>query len=82
MARARRKDIEWNMIMVREFEYLGCLSEEERIVLYDWASDRNLTETRMQHSICEAKAKEIRSRLRRKYDAVQPFSPLLPPRNI
>ena len=82
MARARRKDIEWNMIMVREFEYLACLSDEERIVLYDWAFDRNLTETRMQHSICEAKSKEIRSRLRRKYDAVQPFSPLLPPRNI
>ena len=68
--------------MVREFEYLGCLSEEERIVLYDWAADLNLAETRMQHSICEAKTKEIRSRLRRKYDAVQPFSPLLPPRNL
>lgn len=82
MARARRRDIEWNMIMVREFEYLACLSDEERIVLYDWAVDRNLASTRMQHNICEAKTKEIRSRLRRKYDAVQPYSPLLPPRNL
>lgn len=80
MARARKRDIEWNMIMVREFEYLACLSEEERIVLYDWAFDRYLAKTHMDHSMCETKIKEIRSRLRRKYDAVQPFSPLLPPR--
>ena len=80
MARARRKDIEWNMITVREFEYLGCLSEEERIVLHDWAFDRYLASTHMQHGMCESKIKEIRNRLRRKYDAVQPLSPLLPPR--
>ena len=80
MARARRKDIEWNTIILKEFEYLACLSDEERIVLYDWAYDRYLTNTRMNHDMCETKVKEIRSRLRRKYDAVQPFSPLLPPR--
>ncbi len=80
MARARRRDVEWNMIIVREFEYLACLSDEERIVLYDWAFDRYLASTHMRHGMCESKIKEIRNRLRRKYDAVQPFSPLLPPR--
>lgn len=80
MPRARRKDIEWNTIMLREFEYLACLSEEERIVLYDWAYDKYLTNTRMNHGMSETKVKEIRSRLRRKYDAIQPFTPLLPPR--
>ena len=82
MPRAKRHDIEWTMIMVREFEYLACLSEEEKIVLYDWAFDRYIVNTEMMHGMCEAKIKEIRSRLRRKYDAVQPFSPLLPPRNL
>ena len=80
MPRARRHDIEWNTIMLREFEYLACLSEEERIVLYDWAYDKYLANTHMNHDMGESKIKEIRSRLRRKYDAVQPFSPLLPPR--
>lgn len=80
MPRARKRDIEWNTIMLREFEHLACLSEEERIVLYDWAFDRYLANTHMNHSMSETKIKEIRSRLRRKYDAVQPFTPLLPPR--
>ena len=57
-----------------------CLSEEEKIVLYDWAFDRYLVSTHMNHGMCETKIKEIRARLRRKYDAVQPYSPLLPPR--
>lgn len=80
MAKARRHDIEWNTIILREFETLACLSEEERIVLYDWAYDRYLAHTHTTHGMCETKIKEIRSRIRRKYDAVQPFSPLLPPR--
>ena len=80
MPRARKRDIEWNAIMLREFEYLACLSDEERIVLHDWAFDRYLANTHMNHSMSETKIKEIRSRLRRKYDAVQPFTPLLPPR--
>lgn len=66
--------------MLREFEYLACLSDEERIVLHDWAYDKCLVNTRMNHDMGESKIKEIRSRLRQKYDAVQPFSPLLPPR--
>ena len=80
MPRARKHDIEWNVIMLREFEYLACLSEEERIVLYYWAYDKYLANTHMNYGMCESKIKEIRSRLRRKYDAVQPFTPLLPPR--
>lgn len=66
--------------MIREFESLACLSEEERIVLHDWAFDIYIAQTRMQSGMSETKIKDIRSRLRRKYDDVQPFTPLLPPR--
>ena len=31
------RDIQWNGIMLREFESLACLSDEEREVLHDWA---------------------------------------------
>lgn len=80
MGRARRNDIVWNTIMLREFESLACLSEEELIVLHDWAYDRYLAKTHMDHNMCERKIKQIRERIRQKYDAVQPFTPLLPPR--
>lgn len=80
MPRPKKDDILWNQIMIREFESLACLSEEERIVLHDWAFDIYIAQTRMQSGMSETKIKDIRSRLRRKYDDVQPFTPLLPPR--
>jgi hypothetical protein len=66
--------------MVREFEYLACLSEEERIVLYDWAFGKSITQTGMNHSMCDTKVKDIRRTLREKYDAVEIYTPLLPKR--
>jgi hypothetical protein len=74
------KDIQWNRIMVREFEYLACLSEDESIVLHDWALGRSIVATSMNHNMCETKVKDIRKTLRKKYDAVEIFTPLLPKR--
>lgn len=80
MARLKKDDILWNQIMLREFESLACLSEDEKIVLHDWAFDIYITQTRMRSGMSETKIKDIRSRLRRKYDDVQEYTPLLPPR--
>ena len=74
------KDIQWNRIMVREFEYLACLSEEERIVLHDWSLGKSIVSTAMNHNMCETKVKDIRKNLREKYDAVEIYTPLLPKR--
>ena len=66
--------------MLREFASLACLSEEESIVLNDWAHGRSIVSTCMNHNMSERKVKEIRRILREKYDDVQIYSPLLPER--
>lgn len=74
------KDIQWNTIMLREFESLACLSDEERLVLHDWAYGKSIVYTAMRCHMGETKVKDIRKQLRKKYDAVQIYSPLLPKR--
>lgn len=74
------RDIMWNAVMLREFSTLACLSEEEKIVLYDWAHGKSIVNTSMIHHMSERKVKEIRHVLRDKYDSVQIYSPLLPKR--
>lgn len=74
------KDILWNKIMLREFEALACLSEEETEVLHDWAYGKSIVHTAMRCHMGETKVKDIRKTLREKYDGVQIYSPLLPRR--
>ena len=74
------RDIMWNAVMLREFSSLACLSEEEKIVLYDWAHGKSIVNTSMIHHMSERKVKEIRHVLRDKNDDVQIYSPLLPKR--
>lgn len=74
------KDIMWNAIMLREFQSLTCLSEEETLVLHDWAHGKSVVQTSMNHHMSERKVKDLRQTLRRKYDDVQIYTPLLPAR--
>lgn len=76
------KDIVWDKIMLREFNSLACLTDEEQIVLHDWANGKSITSTSMCHHMSERKIKDIRKSIRTKYDAVQIYSPLLPSRRI
>ena len=74
------KDIQWNKIMLRDFESLTCLSDEEKEVLHDWAYGKSVVHTSMRCNMGETKVKDIRKTLREKYDAVQIYTPLLPAR--
>lgn len=74
------KDIQWNKIMLREFETLACLSDEESEVLHDWAHGKSIVATAMRCHMGDTKVKDIRKTLREKYDAVQIYTPLLPAR--
>ena len=74
------KDIQWNTIMLREFESLACLSDEEKDVLHDWAYGKSIVHTAMRCHMGDTKVKDIRKTLRGKYDAVQIYTPLLPKR--
>lgn len=57
----------------------ACLTEEEEIVLTDWAKGRSIASTAMTHHMSERKVDKLRRRIREKYDGIQPYADL-PPR--
>lgn len=75
-------DIMWNRITVTDFCFMVPLSEDEKIVLQDWVNGKSIVSTSMLHNMSTRKIDKIRNQLRDKYDAVQKYTPLLPPREI
>lgn len=59
---------------------MACLTDEEVIVLNDWAYGKSIVQTAMKYCMSDSKVNDIRRRLRVKYDLVQPRSKILPPR--
>ena len=74
-------DIPWNKIALAEFRSLACLSDEEDIVLQDWANGKSSVHTSMHHHISIRQVERYRNQIRSKYDAVRIYTPLLPERN-
>lgn len=73
-------DISWNKIALSEFRSLAFLSAEENIVLQDWADGKSVVNTSMIRSMSTRQVDKLRNQIRKKYDAVQIYTPLLPKR--
>ena len=73
-------DIQWNKIVLEEFRYLACLSTDENMVLQDWADGKSIVDISMKRNISTRQIDRVRNQIRIKYDAVQPYTPLLPER--
>lgn len=73
-------DIPWNKIALADFRSLACLTPEEEMVLRDWADGRSTANTSMRRNLSIRQVDRIRNQIRKKYDAVQIYTPLLPPR--
>lgn len=54
----------------------ACLTEEEIIVLQDWANGKSIANTSMMHHMSESKVNRLRKRIRQKYDGIQPYTDL------
>lgn len=54
----------------------ACLTEEETIVLQDWAKGKSIANTSMMHHMSESKVNRLRKRIRQKYDGIQPYTDL------
>ena len=54
----------------------ACLTEEETIVLEDWAKGRSIASTAIMHNMSERKINNLRKRIRIKYDGIQPYTDL------
>lgn len=73
-------DIPWNKIIVDEFRYLARLTEDEDKILQDWEAGYSVTKSARVRNMSPRQVDRNRKQIRRKYDAVQPFTPLLPKR--
>ena len=73
-------DIRWNRIILDDFLFNAILSKDEHDVLMDWAAGETTTYTAMRFHMSVAKVDKLRQQIRKKYDDVQPFTPILPER--
>lgn len=69
-------DLLWNSRMLGAMQAHACLTEEETIVLQDWAKGKSIANTSMMHHMSESKVNRIRKRLRKKYDGIQIYADL------
>lgn len=72
-------DILWNTRVLGAMQAHACLTEEETIVMNEWAKGRSIANTAMLHYMSTSKVDKIRKRLRKKYDGIQQYVDL-PPR--
>lgn len=72
-------DLLWNTRLLGAMSEHAFLTEEEQIVLNDWARGRSIANTAMMHNMSESTVNRIRRRLRQKYDSIQGYADL-PPR--
>ena len=73
-------DIRWNAISLKEFRSLACLTPIEDIVLEAWANEKSEAYMYTQKYMSERTVERARNSIRKKYDDVQPYTPLLPER--
>lgn len=74
------KDILWDAVMLTEFNKLACLSEDEQKVLMGWAKGWSLVKIADKTGMSERTVSRHIETIRRKYDAVCIYTPLLPRR--
>lgn len=69
-------DILWTSKVLGAMQAHACLTEDETIVMHDWAKGKSIANTALMHHMSESKVDKIRSRIRIKYDAIQTFADL------
>lgn len=72
-------DLLFNSRLLGAMSEHACLTEEEKIVLKDWADGKSIANTSMMRNMSESTVNRIRRRLRMKYDSIQSYTNL-PPR--
>lgn len=72
-------DLLFNSRLLGAMNEHACLTEDEKIVLNDWAKGKSIANTSMMHHMSESTVSRIRKRLRMKYDSIQGYADL-PPR--
>ena len=82
MAYTMSKQVPWNKIILEEFIALAVLNEDEEKILRTRVAGWTITRQSMAFNLSISAVNRIIKRLKVKYDNVQPYSPLLPPRRF
>lgn len=78
-------DLLWDRRMLGAFLAIAILTEDEHIVLKDWAKGESIVYTATMHPnhpMSVAKVNKLRRRIRQKYDRAQLLDPALPKRGV
>lgn len=74
------KQVPWNKIILETFIDLAVLTKDEEMVMRTRVAGWTVTKQALELGMSEATVHRIIKRLKEKYDNVQKYSPLLPPR--
>lgn len=76
------KQVPWNKIILEEFIALAALSKEEEMIMRTRMAGWTRTKQAMEFNMSMRTLDRIIERLKVKYDKVQPYSCILPPRKF
>lgn len=74
------KQVPWNKIFLEEFIRLAALTEDEEAIMRTRVAGWTITKQSMELGMSRTKVNNIIKRLKVKYDGVQKYSVILPPR--
>ncbi|MCQ2408814.1 MAG: hypothetical protein MJ065_09865 [Oscillospiraceae bacterium] len=74
------RQVSWNKYIVERFVELAMLTQEEEMVIRTRVAGWSRVEQSMKLGMSVTTVDRIIKRLKRKYDEIQKFDPLLPPR--
>lgn len=74
--------VPWNKVIIEEFASQAILSKEEEQILRTRVAGWTRTEQAINFDMSIQKVDRIISKLKAKYDNVQKYDPLLPPRRL
>lgn len=72
--------VPWNKVILEEFIDMACLSQTEEAIMRTRVKGWTITKQAYELGMSESSVKRTIARLKKKYDNVQRFSPILPPR--
>lgn len=73
-------EVIWTKLVLERFIELANLTEDEEVVIRTRAAGWSRVKQAMELNLSLSSIDRITARLRRKYDEVQAFDPILPPR--
>lgn len=74
------KQVPWNKLILEEFIKEGCLTKDEEMIMRTRVAGWSRTKQSMELNISMSTVDRLIKSLKRKYDNVQKYDPILPPR--